>query len=581
MGKSLLRIWIKVKQYPKIGLVVLAYIAFISLGMPDGLLGVAWPSVRASFSIPVDAVGLLLSATVAGYLTSSFLSGPLIARLGVGNVLAASCAMTGAGLIGYTLVPAWWMMVLLGVVAGLGAGAIDAGLNTYVAAYFGAGMMQWLHACYGIGVTLGPVIMTIALTAQNSWRVGYRVVGGFQLALAACFALTLPIWNQKEAPIGSEVPKRLTDYKTPLVKTMLQSRVWLSVLLFFLYTGSEVSLGTWAYTLLTESRGIHPQGAGLLVGSYWAFFTVGRILAGLYAKRVGVNRLVLGGLIAALLGAVLLWWNPANVANLIAVPLIGFAIAPIFPALVSGTSQRVGVHYAANTIGMQMAAGGLADIQAAFNNARIQENAQLGLNLTMLTLPSQANWGALGDGGKALWLINAERRDRGVLPLHGIESIVTSVAQYYAKYLLDNDLWGHYEDGLSPWERLDANLDIHVCHDFLNVAENITVFVTSGSSIPLPVERSLYMWMYEDAGSGWGHRHAILWYPYNDNSGPSGQEGFLGIGRASGGPYQGPFSQPWNFAELIVMNVFDPCATWDYGILPMDNWIFLPFVLRY
>src|SRR4030042_9398 len=140
----------KIKQYPKIGLVLLAYVAFIALGMPDGLLGVAWPSIRAGFSVPLDAVGLLLSAAVAGYLTSSFLSGPLIARLGVGNVLAASCAMTGAGLIGYTLAPAWWMMVLIGVVAGLGAGAIDAGLNTYVAAYFGEGLMQWLHACYGI-----------------------------------------------------------------------------------------------------------------------------------------------------------------------------------------------------------------------------------------------------------------------------------------------------------------------------------------------------------------------------------------------------------------------------------------------
>jgi fucose permease len=359
IGKSLLRIWIKVKEYPKIGLVVLAYVAFIALGMPDGLLGVAWPSIRASFSVPLDAVGLLLSAAVAGYLTSSFLSGPLIARLGIGNVLAASCAMTGAGLIGYTLAPAWWIMVLLGVVAGLGAGAIDAGLNTYVAAYFGEGLMQWLHACYGIGVTLGPIIMTIALTAQNSWRVGYIVVGSFQLALAACFALTLPIWNQKEAPIRSEEPKRLTDYKTPLGKTLRQPRVWLSVSLFFLYVGSEVSLGTWTYTMLTESRGIQPEVAGLLVGSYWATFTVGRIVAGLYAKRVGVNLLVLGGLIAALLGAVLLWWNPANVANLIAVPLIGFAIAPIFPALISGTSQRVGMHYAANTIGMQIAAGGL------------------------------------------------------------------------------------------------------------------------------------------------------------------------------------------------------------------------------
>jgi fucose permease len=354
-----MRIWIKVKEHPKLGLVVLAYIAFIALGMPDGLLGVAWPSVRASFSIPLDAVGLLLSATVTGYLISSFLNGPLIARLGVGKVLAASCALTGAGLIGYTLVPAWWMMVLLGVAAGLGAGAIDAGLNTYVAAHFGEGLMQWLHASYGIGVTLGPIIMTIALTALSSWRAGYMVVGGFQIALAACFALTLPIWDRKEVPAGSEAPKRLTDYRTPLGETLRRPSVWLSVLLFFLYTGSEVSLGTWAYTLLIESRGIRPEVAGLWAGSYWATFTVGRVVAGLYARRVGVNLLVTGSLIAALLGAVLLWWNPASLANLIAVALIGFAIAPIFPALMSGTSQRVGVHYAANTIGMQMAAGGL------------------------------------------------------------------------------------------------------------------------------------------------------------------------------------------------------------------------------
>jgi fucose permease len=219
--------------------------------------------------------------------------------------------------------------------------------------------MQWLHASYGLGVTLGPIIMTIALTNLNSWRAGYSVVGGFQLALAACFALTLPIWNQKESHIESEKPKRLTDYKTPLGETLLQPRVWLSVLLFFIYTGSEVALGTWVYTLLVESRGIPSEVAGLWAGSYWATFTVGRIMAGLYAKRVGVNSLVLGSLIVALLGAVLLWWNPINAANLIAVALIGFAIAPIFPALMSGTSQRVGVHYAANSIGMQMAAGGL------------------------------------------------------------------------------------------------------------------------------------------------------------------------------------------------------------------------------
>jgi fucose permease len=354
-----LNLWTKLKQYPKLGLVVLAYVAFIALGLPDGLLGVGWPSIRGSFSIPLDAIGMLLTASVTGYMTSSFISGFLLARMGVGRLLAASCALTGVALIGYTLVPAWWMMVLLGVLAGLGAGAIDAGLNTYAAAHFGEGLMQWLHASWGVGVTIGPIIMTIALTSLNSWYAGYRVVGGFQLVLAACFVLTLAMWERNGQRKDSEEPKRLTDYKTPMGETLRQPQVWLSIMLFFLYVGAETSLGTWTYTLLTESRSIDPAIAGLFAGSYWATFTVGRVVAGIFAKRAGVNLLVTGGLVGALAGALLLIWNPAAWVNLLAVGLIGISIAPIFPALMSGTSQRVGEKYAANTIGMQMAATGL------------------------------------------------------------------------------------------------------------------------------------------------------------------------------------------------------------------------------
>lgn len=354
-----MKIWDKIIHYPKISLVILAYVAFIALGMPDGLLGVAWPSIRTSFSIPLDAIGMFLPVAVAGYLTSSFLSGPLIARWGIGKVLIVSCLMTGAALIGNTLVPAWWMMVLLGMVSGLGAGAIDAGLNSYVAAHFGEGLMQWLHASYGVGVTLGPIIMTIALTTLNSWRVGYRVVGGFQIVLAVCFAGTLSMWNQKEPSAVEDEPKRMTDYKTPLRETLRQPRVWLSMLLFFLYVGAEVSIGTWTYSLLVESRGIDPTVAGLFVGSYWAAFTIGRVVAGLVARRLGVHLLIQGSLIVSLVSAGLLIWNPFKAANLLAVALIGLAIAPIFPALMSGTSQRVGMNYASNAIGMQIAATGL------------------------------------------------------------------------------------------------------------------------------------------------------------------------------------------------------------------------------
>ena len=385
----------KTKTVTRLGPVILAYAAFIALGMPDGLLGIAWPTMRLDFGVPLDAVGMLLVASVAGYMTSSFLSGTLVSRFSVGQVLAVSCMLTGAALIGYTLVPQWWMMVLLGVVAGLGAGAIDAGMNTYAAAHFGEGLVQWLHASYGIGITLGPIIITTALTTFDSWRLGYRVVGGFQFLMALAFFFTLAWWSdQRQTPADGPQEKKLTDYKTPMSETVRRPRVWLSVSLFFLYVGAEVSLGIWAYSLLTESRGIEPRLAGLLTGSYWAMFTVGRILAGLYAKRIGINTLVQGSLALALAGALLLWWNPFPMANLIAVALVGFAIAPIFPALISGTSQRVGVHLAANTIGMQMAVTGLgaslipsfAGILARRFSLEIVPVILVGLFLTLLGL---------------------------------------------------------------------------------------------------------------------------------------------------------------------------------------------------
>ncbi|NMB61818.1 MAG: MFS transporter [Chloroflexi bacterium] len=348
--------------YPNIGLIVLAYIAFIALGMPDGLLGVAWPSIRADFSIPLDAVGVLILSSMAGYLTSSFLSGLLVSRWGIGKVLMISCVMTGAALLSYTFAADWWLMVLLGTVSGLGAGGIDAGLNNYVAANFSDRLMQWLHASYGIGITLGPIIMTLSLSILNSWRIGYRIVALFQFLLAACFLLTLSLWKLKKQTEKSEDSKPQTENKAPFIETLRQLQVWLSMSLFFTYVGAEVSVGTWIYSLLTESRGIDATLAGYFVSSYWATFTVGRIIAGIFVKKLGVNTLVQGSVVVALLGTFLLIWNPSEVMNLLAVALIGFAIAPIFPSLMSGTNRRVGSRFATNTIGMQIAFTGLGAV---------------------------------------------------------------------------------------------------------------------------------------------------------------------------------------------------------------------------
>ena len=341
-----------------VALILLIFLAFIALGMPDGLLGVGWPSIRAGFGQPLDVLGMLLFTTMVGYLTSSFLSGELTRRWGVGKVLIFSCLITGAGLIGYTLVPRWEMMVALGLLAGLGAGAIDSSLNAYVAANFGPGLMQWLHASYGVGVTTGPLIMTAMLALYSSWRPGYLVVGGVQLALALSFVLSLRLWNWKKADI-SEDAQAAPESSASLKVTLRQPRVWASMALFFFYVGSEVTLGTWVYSLLTEGRGVDPTLAGYFAGSYWFTFTVGRVLAGVLTRKIKLQKLVIICITAALAGTAVLGLNLGTWANLAAVALVGFAFAPIFPGLMSGTPARVGQSHSNNTIGMQAAAGSL------------------------------------------------------------------------------------------------------------------------------------------------------------------------------------------------------------------------------
>ena len=199
----------------------------------------------------------------------------------------------------------------------------------------------------------------------------------------------------------------------------------------------------------------------------------------------------------------------------------------------------------------------VAAVESRFNTARSNENSQLGTSLPMLSLPSQSEWDDMNHNDKALWLINREREDRNLLPLHGTESHVIGIAQYYAEYLLASNEFSHDADGNSPWQRLNTDTAINSCHDFLNIAENLAVLWGGWT---LPVERSIYMWMYEDSGSNWGHRHAILWYPYENNSGPSTNEGFLGIGISEG------THQNWPDSYIVVMNVFDPCSTWQYAL---------------
>ncbi|HEY0734804.1 MAG TPA: MFS transporter [Herpetosiphonaceae bacterium] len=335
-------------------LVGLAYAAFISLGLPDGLTGVAWPSIRTTFSLSLDALGALITTSTIGYMLSSFSSGRVLSRIGVGWLLVLSCLATAISLLGYGAAPMWIVMVSLGFLAGLGAGAIDAGLNTYAAENFSPRTMNWLHASFGLGAATGPIIMSSVISAGQPWRLGYLIVGVAQLILASCFAITRSQWHAHAEEAQAE-----PTASASMGRTLLLPSAWLSILLFFLYTGLEITAGQWLYSLLTESRGMLPALAGVWVSLYWGSLTVGRLLSGMIVAHISVRTLLQICMVVAILGVALLWLNIAPWLSLIGIAMLGLSLAPMFPSLIALTPGRMGPAHAANTVGFQIAAASL------------------------------------------------------------------------------------------------------------------------------------------------------------------------------------------------------------------------------
>ena len=332
-------------------LIALAYLSFVSLGLPDGLNGVAWPSIRDYFHLPVDAIGSLLVMFTAGYLVSSFMSGRILSHIGLGGLLALSCFGTSIGLLGYAWAPAWWVMVVLGALSGLGAGAIDAGLNTFAASNFSARMVNWLHACYGVGAATGPVIMTSVLASGRVWQSGYTIVAGWQMLLALGFAGTVRLWPKQQSDSHETSQKRIPNARTLKLPVM-----WISIVVFFLYTGIEAAAGTWSYTLFTQSRAVTMITAGFWVSVYWVALTVGRLLAGIAAGFVPANRLLRVCVAGMALGALAIWLNIGNVVSFLGLALLGLSSAPVFPSLIATTPLRLGSEHVGNGVGFQIAA---------------------------------------------------------------------------------------------------------------------------------------------------------------------------------------------------------------------------------
>jgi fucose permease len=352
--------------------ITLAYIAFISLGLPDGLLGVGWPSIRSTFQLRIDAVGSLLAVFTTGYLISSFSSSHILSRMGVGALLSLSCALTSLSLFGQSLAAAWEVVVAFGLLAGLGAGAIDTGLNIYGARTFSTRVMNWLHACYGIGAATGPLIMTTILVSGRSWRIAYVIVAIAQGLLAISFAITRGRWVTGKDP---------HDHKTvqPYSQTLRKSAVWLGIAVFFFYTGVEQAGGVWIYSYLTGVHSVQPATAGVWVSIYWASLTVGRIVSGGIAAAVPAPALIRFAMAGLLAAVTLIWLGPGNVFRYVGVALMGFSCAPVFPTLIATTPARLGSSHAANAISFQIASSivGMSSIPALIGVAANQHGLQV------------------------------------------------------------------------------------------------------------------------------------------------------------------------------------------------------------
>jgi fucose permease len=339
----------------KLRLAILAGLAFISLGLPDGLLGVAWPSMRLFFGLDIEAVGALLVATTCGYVASSFSSGRVLRWINVGSVLALSCALSAVVLLGYATTSRWPLMVLLGIALGVGGGAIDSGLNTYAATHHGARTLNWLHACYGIGAATGPLIMTTVLGMGLGWQRGYVIVGLAQLVLAVCFGATFRWWERTQN--AGDTPTTLAFATIPATLRLKGAR--LGIVAFFVYAGVEGSAGVWMYTLLTEGRGVNPVDAARAVSLFWGGLTGGRLLAAFAGARMPPPRLLWTALWGVTLGTLIVWFNVSPGLTYAGVLLAGFACGPIFPTLVAVTPARLGAEHAANAVGFQIASAAL------------------------------------------------------------------------------------------------------------------------------------------------------------------------------------------------------------------------------
>ncbi len=334
-------------------LLVVIYAAFISLGLPDSLLGSAWPVMHADIGAPVSYAGALSMIISAGTIISSLMSDKIGKRLGTGLVTALSVAMTAFALFGFSFSKSFAVLCVFAVPYGLGAGSVDAALNNYIALHYSSRHMSWLHCFWGVGASVSPYIMSFCLAKDLGWAMGYRSVGILQVVLTAALFFSLPMWKRCG---GSENGEQVS--KEYSLKEIVKTKGVLSVLItFFCYCAMESSVGLWASTYLVGHRGVDAETAAMFASLFYLGITAGRFLSGIVSTGVGDIGMIRIGIGVLLLGiamiALPLGTAAASLAGLV---IVGFGCAPIYPSIIHSTPSNFGADKSQAIIGIQMAA---------------------------------------------------------------------------------------------------------------------------------------------------------------------------------------------------------------------------------
>ena len=348
-------------------LIAIIYISYISLGLPDSLLGSAWPVMQIEFGAPLSAAGGISLIITAGTIISSLFSERIIRKFGAGIINAASCALTALALLGFSYSNSVLMLCILAVPYGLGAGAIDVALNNYVALRFSARHMSWLHCFWGLGASISPYIMTYCLSSGRGWQMGYRSVSVIQLTLTVFLFLSLPLWRKMEASGAAT-----EDTPAPpvgLLHTMKLRGLPLALLALLSYCAVECTLGLWATSYLVEFRGVNTETAASFSSLFFIGITVGRFLNGILASRFSDKTLIRAGNVILSAGVFLIML-PVKFEGLALAGLLiaGFGCAPVFPCIMHSTPERFGKENSQSVVGMQMAGAyvGMAVMPPAF-----------------------------------------------------------------------------------------------------------------------------------------------------------------------------------------------------------------------